>query len=81
MAGKAQKEQELLQKFHLLRQEQQDIAAKITELRGEQSEHRLVIDTLKPLDHNRKCFRMVGGVLVERNVGEVLPALERNEAQ
>eukprot|EP00123_Amoebidium_parasiticum_P014077 comp22313_c0_seq1/m.33151 comp22313_c0_seq1/g.33151 ORF comp22313_c0_seq1/g.33151 comp22313_c0_seq1/m.33151 type:complete len:130 (-) comp22313_c0_seq1:733-1122(-) len=81
MAGKAEKDQETLQRFHLLRQEQQDIASKISELKGEQAEHKLVIDTLKGLDKGRKCFRMVGGVLVERNVGEVLPALESNEAQ
>lgn len=40
---------------------------------------RLVIDTLKDLDPERKCFRMIGGVLVERNVKEVLAALRTNE--
>jgi len=39
---------------------------------------RLVIDTLKPLDPQRKCFRLVGGILVERTVTEVLPTLEKN---
>ncbi|KAG8430499.1 hypothetical protein GDO86_020490, partial [Hymenochirus boettgeri] len=41
----------------------------------------LVIDTLKDVDHSRKCYRMVGGVLVERTVKEVLPALENNKEQ
>lgn len=41
----------------------------------------LVIDTLKEVDETRKCFRMVGGVLVERTVKEVLPALENNKEQ
>ena len=40
--------------------------------------YRLVVDSLKELDPKRKCFRMVGGVLVERTVGEVLPALNSN---
>lgn len=40
---------------------------------------RIVIDTLKDLDGNRKCFRMVGGVLCERTVKEVLPILKGNE--
>ena len=42
---------------------------------------RLVIDTLKDVDPDRKCFRMVGGVLVERTVKEVLPALVNNREQ
>jgi len=37
-----------------------------------------VIDALEPLDGNRRCFRMVGGVLVERTVNEVLPAVKAN---
>lgn len=28
---------------------------------------------------DRKCFRMIGGVLIERTVGEVLPALEETQ--
>ncbi|XP_048476718.1 prefoldin subunit 2, partial [Rhincodon typus] len=42
---------------------------------------RLVIDTLAEVDPDRRCFRMVGGVLVERTVREVLPALESNKQQ
>lgn len=39
---------------------------------------RLVIESISSLEPDRKCFRMVGGVLVERTVKEVLPALETN---
>ena len=42
---------------------------------------RLVIETLQDVDKDRKCFRMVGGVLVERTVKEVLPALTTNRDQ
>ena len=42
---------------------------------------RLVIETLKEVEKDRKCFRMIGGVLVERTVNEVLPALEQNKDQ
>jgi prefoldin subunit 2 len=38
----------------------------------------LVIDTITPLEKDRKCFRLVGGVLVERTVADVLPALRTN---
>uniref|UniRef100_A0A8C2Y4Y2 Prefoldin subunit 2 n=1 Tax=Coturnix japonica TaxID=93934 RepID=A0A8C2Y4Y2_COTJA len=41
----------------------------------------LVIETLREVDPTRKCYRMVGGILVERTVKEVLPALEGNREQ
>jgi len=33
------------------------------------------------LDGNRRCYRSIGGVLVERTVKEVLPAVENNLKQ
>ena len=36
---------------------------------------------MKDLDGDRKCFRMVGGVLCERTVKEVLPILKTNVEQ
>lgn len=40
--------------------------------------NRLVLETLDPLPPDRKCFRMINGVLVERTVKEVKPALQTN---
>ncbi len=37
-----------------------------------------MIETLQGVSPDRRCFRMIGGVLVERTVREVLPALEAN---
>ena len=42
---------------------------------------RLVIETLRDVDDDRRCFRLVGGVLVERTVKDVLPALVNNKDQ
>ncbi|CAI9569027.1 unnamed protein product [Staurois parvus] len=67
--------------FNRLRQEQRGLASKAAELEMELSEHTLVIDTLREVEQGRKCYRMVGGVLVERTVKEVLPALENNKDQ
>jgi len=39
-----------------------------------------VVRTLSKLPGDRKCFRLVGDVLVERTVNEVVPALEQNKA-
>ena len=67
--------QERLQQLRTICQE---LTQKINELDMERTEHGLVIDALKPLDPNRKCFRMVGDVVVERTVSEVMPAVVKN---
>ncbi|XP_077401383.1 prefoldin subunit 2 [Vanacampus margaritifer] len=67
--------------FQKMRQEQRSLASKAAELEMESNEHSLVIDTLKDVDPSRKCFRLIGGVLVERTVREVLPALQTNKEQ
>ncbi|SNX87648.1 related to GIM4 - Gim complex component (prefoldin subunit 2) [Melanopsichium pennsylvanicum] len=74
-------EQEAAQIYQSRRSELQGIASKIGELEGEADEHKLVIDTLTEAsnaDPDRKCFRLIGGVLVERTVKQVLPALHTN---
>lgn len=40
---------------------------------------RLVLETLEPLAGDRKCFRLINGVLVERTVKDVVPALKTNQ--
>ena len=71
-------QEEVVQHFQKLRGEQRSIAVKISEIEIDQNEHKLVIDTLKDLDSKRRCFRMVGGVLVERDVESVLSTLQTN---
>jgi len=65
--------------FRTLRNDQQQIASKIGELEIELTEHNLVISAIEKLEPARRCFRLVGGVLVERTVGEVLPAVSKNK--
>lgn len=67
--------------FQRMRQEQRSMASKSADFEMDINEHSLVIETLKEVDPSRKCFRLVGGVLVERTVKEVLPALESNKEQ
>ncbi|KAL5487618.1 GIM4 [Sanghuangporus weigelae] len=74
--------QELQQTLSRLQNELQALAAKIGELESEAEEHELVLSTLNEAlqsDPQRKCFRMVGGVLVERTVKDVVPALQTNK--
>jgi len=59
----------------------QNLARKIGELEQEADEHELVLTTLEEAlagEPDRKCFRLVGGVLVERTVKDVVPALQTN---
>ncbi len=56
----------------------QSLAQKVGEVEQEIEEHKLVTETLQPLPQERKCFRLINGVLVERTVKDVLPALKTN---
>lgn len=57
----------------------QRLMQKIAELEVDRNEHALVEETLKPLDPSRRAYRLVGEVLVERTVAEVLPSVTTNK--
>ncbi|XP_031834630.1 prefoldin 2 [Nomia melanderi] len=65
--------------FQMLRNEQRAVANKLSELEMELNEHKIVIDTLKNVDAERKCYRMTGCVLRECTVKEVIPELILNK--
>ncbi|XP_068733529.1 prefoldin subunit 2-like [Montipora capricornis] len=73
--------QEIIMQFNQMRQEVRGIIGKLGELEMEVNEHSIVIEALKSVEPERRCFRMIGGVLVERTVKDVLPALENNKEQ
>lgn len=57
----------------------QQYMQKIAELEVDRNEHILVEDTLQGIDPSRRAYRLVGDVLVERNVKEVLPSVTQNK--
>lgn len=71
-------ENQVLSKYKELQNECSNLVTKISELEMDRNEHKLVEETLTPLDKNRRAFRLVGGILVERTVGEVLPSVTSN---
>lgn len=73
--------EEIFAGFQMLRNEQRLMANKLSEMEMELNEHKIVIDTLKNVDPKRKCFRMIGGVLCERTVEDVMPTLVTNKEQ
>lgn len=55
-----------------------ELINKISELEQEAKEHQLVLEAFKAVEPSRKCFRMIGGILVERTVEDIKPSLEEN---
>jgi prefoldin subunit 2 len=80
MAGEPKSEREVVARFQEMRQQLAELSNKIADLEAEAHEHDLVAKTLRPMDAARSCYRLVGDVLVQRTVGETLPAVERNQA-
>ncbi|KAL8966575.1 MAG: hypothetical protein Q9183_003308 [Haloplaca sp. 2 TL-2023] len=74
----AKKQQDLQQQYTTYKNNLQQLAERIGSVESETEEHKLVLETLNPLPEDRKCFRMINGVLVERTVKDVLPALQTN---
>ena len=71
--------EQVIGKYKQMQAECNQFVTKISELETERNEHDLVIKTLTPLNDDRKCLRLVGGVLVERTVGSVLPSVQANK--
>ncbi|KAK0630177.1 Prefoldin beta-like protein [Bombardia bombarda] len=77
-AAPAKRQQDLQVQYTTYKNTLQQIAQKIGDVEQEAEEHKLVLETLEPLSGERKCFRMINGVLVERTVQDVVPALQTN---
>ncbi|KAL9632992.1 MAG: hypothetical protein Q9164_004964 [Protoblastenia rupestris] len=72
------RQQELQQQYTNYKNNLQQLAQRIGDIEQDAEEHKLVLETLDSLPADRKCFRMINGVLVERVVKDVMPALKTN---
>lgn len=78
----SEEQQKIVNGFQALRDEQTQLVQKTQDLEMDLKEHDLVLSTLSTItDKQRRCYRMIGGVLIEHTVGEVVPALESNREQ
>lgn len=78
----AEEQQKIVNGFQALRDEQTQMVQKTQDLEMDLKEHDLVLSTLTTIpDKTRRCYRMIGGVLIEHTVAEVIPALESNREQ
>ncbi|KAG2382928.1 hypothetical protein C9374_004895 [Naegleria lovaniensis] len=71
-------ESQIVEHFSKLQQEYNNIAGTVAKLELEIRDHSSVLTALRELDGDRKCYRLIGGVLAERTVKEVVPAVESN---
>ena len=77
-----EEQQKIVATFQSLREEQTQLVQKTQDLEMDLKEHDLVLSTLSTItDKQRRCYRMIGGVLIEHTVGEVVPALQTNREQ
>mmetsp|Transcript_65900 Transcript_65900/g.190117 ORF Transcript_65900/g.190117 Transcript_65900/m.190117 type:complete len:142 (+) Transcript_65900:75-500(+) len=65
--------------FQQIEKECSALLNKIAELEQEVNEHSLVLKAFEKVEPTRRCFRMVGGVLVERTVAEIAPVVRQNQ--
>lgn len=63
-------------KYNDYKQTLEELQAKIIELGHDKDEHDVVLNTLREADDARKCYRMVGGALVETDVKSTVPILD-----
>jgi prefoldin subunit 2 len=78
----SEEQQKIVSGFQSLRDEQTQLVQKTQDLEMDLKEHDLVLSTLSTItDKQRRCYRMIGGVLIEHTVGEVVPALQTNREQ
>ena len=81
MANVAASSQQIIASFNKLQTECNQLRSKVAELDNEMQEHLRVVKTLEPLPASRRAFRLIGGVLVEKTVGEVLPDVKQQQEQ
>jgi len=77
--GVVARDKELIQKLQGMRNEASAIFQRREMLEQEVEDHALVSGVLKQHDGQRRCYRSVGGVLMESTVGDVLPAVGKEQ--
>lgn len=68
--------QEVTNHYNKLKNEYTEIFKRYIELEEERRENNLVLANLEPLKGERKCWKVVGGVLVEHNLEETKGSLK-----
>lgn len=73
-------EKEAMERYKKLKAEYSEILKRYIELEEERRENNLVLTNIEPLQGDRRCWKVVGGVLVEYNLPETTNSLKQNIA-
>ncbi|KAI4835831.1 prefoldin subunit 2 [Plasmodium brasilianum] len=73
--SKLNEQNEAKSAYEQIEKDRVQLVSKIEELYQDVVEHKLVLEALENVPSDRRCYRMVGEILVERTVGEIKPAL------
>mmetsp|Transcript_20691 Transcript_20691/g.33702 ORF Transcript_20691/g.33702 Transcript_20691/m.33702 type:complete len:114 (-) Transcript_20691:1593-1934(-) len=78
MSSGAGGEEELRAKLGKYAEEAQYVRQHLAQMEAQEREHIVALEVLKGLSKERKCYRLVGDVLVERSVDEALESVQGN---
>ncbi|KAK8885096.1 hypothetical protein M9Y10_044225 [Tritrichomonas musculus] len=67
------------ERFSQLRQELKELQSKEIQFELDLQQHERVLSSISSLPDDRKCYRLVGEVLVQMTIGQAKPALEQQK--
>ena len=70
----------LSQKLSIMNNELNQLQDREVQFQVDLQQHQRVLETIKSYDPNRKCYRLVGEILVQSTIAETKPLLENQEA-
>lgn len=68
---------EVLNNYNKLKAEYGEIFKRYLELEDERRENALVLTNVEPLQGDRRCWKVIGGVLVEQTLPETIESLKQ----